>query len=31
MLSDYISKKLNQAQYKILNKRTYFGEIPGLQ
>ena len=31
MLSDYISQKLAQARYKILDHGTYFGEIPGLQ
>lgn len=31
MLSDYISQKLAQARYKILDDGTYFGEIPRLQ
>ena len=31
MLTEYIYKKLNQAQYKILDDGHYFGEIPGLQ
>ena len=31
MLTEYITKKLNQAKYKILNDGSYFGEIPGLQ
>jgi len=31
MLVNYISKKLSQAQYKILDDGTYFGEIPNLQ
>ena len=31
MLTKYLSKKLAQAQYKILDDETYFGEIPGLQ
>lgn len=31
MLLEYIYKKLNQAQYKILGDGSYFGEIPGLQ
>ena len=31
MLIDYISQKLAHARYKILDDRTYFGEIPGLQ
>ncbi len=31
MLTEYISQKLNQAQYKILNDGNYFGEIPGLR
>ena len=31
MLTEYITLKLNQARYKILDDGTYFGEIPGLQ
>jgi len=31
MLTNYISQKLAQAQYKILEDGTYFGEIPNLQ
>ena len=31
MLIDYISQKLAQARYKILDDGSYFGEIPGLQ
>lgn len=31
MLSEYISKKLKQAKYKLLKDRSYFGEIPGLK
>jgi predicted RNase H-like HicB family nuclease len=31
MLTGYISQKLAQARYKILDDGTYFGEIPGLQ
>ena len=31
MISEYIYQKLNKARYKILNDKTYFGEIPGLQ
>lgn len=31
MLTDYISQKLTQARYKILDDNTYFGEILGLQ
>ncbi len=31
MLIDYISQKLAEARYKILDDGTYFGEIPGLQ
>ena len=31
MLTTYISKKLAQARYKILEDGTYFGEIPGLR
>lgn len=30
MLSEYISKKLHQATYKLLEDKTYFGEITGL-
>ncbi len=31
MLSDYISKKLKQARFKLLQDESYFGEIPGLK
>lgn len=31
MLTEYIYKKLNQARYKILEDKAYFGEIPGLK
>lgn len=31
MLTEYIYKKLNQAAYKILDDKTFFGEIPGLK
>ena len=31
MLIGYISQKLSQARYKILEDGNYFGEIPGLQ
>ena len=31
MITEYIYKKLNQAQYKIIEDGSYFGEIPGLQ
>ncbi len=31
MLSEFIAKKLREAQYKLLKNRTYFGEIPGLR
>lgn len=31
MLSDYIAKKLRDAEYKMLKDGTYFGEIPGLR
>lgn len=31
MLTDYISQKLAQARYKILDDGTYFGEVPGLR
>ena len=31
MLSDYLSKKLKKARFKLLKDRSYFGEIPGLK
>ena len=31
MLTEFINKKLKEAEYKILKNRTYFGEIPGLK
>lgn len=31
MLSDYIARKLRDAEYKLLKDGTYFGEIPGLR
>ena len=31
MLREFIGKKLQGAQYKILKNGTYFGEIPGLE
>ena len=31
MLSDYISKKLKQARFKLLQDGSYFGEISGLK
>ena len=31
MLTEFINKKLKEAEYKILKDRTYFGEIPGLK
>ncbi|MDP3947719.1 MAG: type II toxin-antitoxin system HicB family antitoxin [bacterium] len=31
MLSEYISKKLKEARYKLLKDGSYFGEIPGLK
>ncbi|MDP3934740.1 MAG: type II toxin-antitoxin system HicB family antitoxin [Candidatus Giovannonibacteria bacterium] len=31
MLSEYINKKLQNAQYKILRDGNYFGEIPNLR
>ena len=31
MLSEFISKKLQSASYKILGDGTYFGEVPGLK
>lgn len=31
MLTEYISKKLKGARYKLLKDGTYFGQIPGLK
>ena len=31
MLSEYISKKLKEARYKLLGDGSYFGSIPGLK
>lgn len=31
MLSDYIERQLKKAAYKLLDDRTYYGEIPGIQ
>ena len=31
MLSEYITQKLREARYKILEDKSYFGEIPGLK
>lgn len=31
MLSQFLTLKLNQAQYKLLKDGRYFGEIPGLK
>ena len=31
MLTEYVYQKLASAQYKILDNRLFFGEIPGLQ
>jgi predicted RNase H-like HicB family nuclease len=31
MLSEFIAKKLKQAQYKILKDGSYFGEVPGMR
>lgn len=31
MLSEFISKKLKEARYKLLKNGTYSGEIPGLR
>ncbi|MEK7082431.1 MAG: type II toxin-antitoxin system HicB family antitoxin [Patescibacteria group bacterium] len=31
MLTQYLTKKLHQARYKLLKDGTYFGEIPGLR
>lgn len=30
MLSQFITKKLSQAHYKLLKDGNYFGEIPGI-
>ena len=30
MLNEFITKKLKNAKYKILEDGSYFGEIPGL-
>jgi len=31
MLSEFISKKLKTARYRLLDDGTYFGEIPGIR
>ncbi|OHA04081.1 MAG: antitoxin HicB [Candidatus Sungbacteria bacterium RIFCSPHIGHO2_02_FULL_52_23] len=31
MLSEYLTKKLKEARYKLLKDGSYFGEIPGLR
>lgn len=31
MLTDYVAKQLERAEYKILEDRTIFGEIPKLK
>lgn len=31
MLTDFIMKKLHTAKYKLLEDKTYFGEIPSLR
>lgn len=31
MFSEFVSKKLRQARYKILKDGSYFGEIPGVR
>ena len=31
MLTEFITKQLKKAQYKLLKDGTYFGEIPGLK
>ena len=31
MLSDFVQKNMERAKYKLLEDRTYFGEIPGLK
>lgn len=31
MLTRYIEEAMRRARYRILEDRTYFGEVPGLQ
>ncbi|MBI3420922.1 MAG: type II toxin-antitoxin system HicB family antitoxin [Candidatus Sungbacteria bacterium] len=31
MLTEYLTKKLRGAKYKLLSNGSYFGEIPGLR
>ena len=31
MLSNFIQKNIAKAKYKLLEDKTYFGEIPGLR
>ncbi|OHA89112.1 MAG: antitoxin HicB [Candidatus Zambryskibacteria bacterium RIFCSPHIGHO2_02_FULL_43_14] len=31
MLNNFIQKNLTKARYKLLENKTYFGEIPGLR
>ncbi len=31
MISQYIAKRLKEARYKLLENRSFFGEIPALQ
>ena len=31
MLTEYLTKKLTEARYKLFKDGSYFGEIPGLQ
>lgn len=31
MITQYLDKKLQSAKYKILDDKTYFGEIPGIK
>ena len=31
MLTDFISRQLNTAKYKLLKDKTYFGEVPSLR
>ncbi|MFA5933771.1 MAG: type II toxin-antitoxin system HicB family antitoxin [Candidatus Paceibacterota bacterium] len=31
MLTDFIQKRLQGAKYKLLQDKTYFGEIPGVR
>jgi hypothetical protein len=31
MITDYLDKKLKTAKHKVLDDKTYFGEIPGIK